>query len=178
MKDPFPFSPPPEALQSLVRPLAQKLHLPTLPLHIHEILFAFALYSFLNTVVSPRLSTWLCPQTYPKLDKRTRISWDVHVVSLFQSIIICAMAFWLMVVDVERKNMSWEQRIWGYTGAGGLLTSMACGYFIWDLMITAMHVEIFGWGMLAHAVSATAVFSLGFVSWLWRDARVGTRADN
>ncbi|PNS14192.1 hypothetical protein CAC42_6705 [Sphaceloma murrayae] len=162
MKDPFPFSPPPEWVQNLAQPLATRLNLPTLPLHIHEIVFAIALYTFINTVLSPWLSTLLCPKTYPHLDSRTRISWDVHVVSLFQSVIICALALWVAFKDEERKSMGWEERIWGYTGAVGLITSMACGYFIWDLAITAKRVDIFGWGMLAHAISATAVFSLGF----------------
>ncbi|PSK34273.1 hypothetical protein B9Z65_8599 [Elsinoe australis] len=160
MKDPI--GPPPQFIQDAVRPLAEYLNMATLPLHIHEIVFAIGLYSFINSVVSPWLSTLLCPQTYSRLDRRTRISWDVHVVSFFQSVIICALALWVTFADEERAAMGWEERIWGYTGAVGLITSMACGYFIWDLFITAKDVSIFGQGMLAHALSATAVFSLGF----------------
>lgn len=149
----------------------------TLPLHIHEIVFAIGLYSFINSVVSPWLSTLLCPQTYSRLDRRTRISWDVHVVSFFQSVIICALALWVTFADEERAAMGWEERIWGYTGAVGLITSMACGYFIWDLFITAKDVSIFGQGMLAHALSATAVFSLGFVSWECPSSVTGVRLE-
>lgn len=173
MRDPFPFSPPPQFIQDAVRPLAEYLNMATLPLHIHEIVFAIALYSFINSVVSPWLSMLLCPQTYSRLDARTRISWNVHVVSLFQSVLICALALWVTFADKERANMDWEERIWGYTGAVGLITSMACGYFIWDLVVTAKRVDIFGVGMLFHAISATAVFSLGFVSqkFPWVDRR-------
>lgn len=163
MIDPFPI-PPPKWLQNAVTPLADRLSLPTLPLHIHEVIFAVALYQFTNTTISPILSSWLCPQTYPNLNKRTRINWDVHVVSLFQSLLVNTLAFYVMFYDEERADMNWVGRIWGYTGAGGLLQAMASGYFIWDLIITAQHVSIFGPGMLAHAVAATTVFMLGFVS--------------
>lgn len=60
--------------------------------------------------------------------------------------------------------MDWRGRVWGYTGAGGMIQGFAAGYFLWDLCVSAVHVSIFGWGMLAHAIAALIVFSLGFVS--------------
>ena len=45
-----------------------------------------------------------------------------------------------------------------------MIQAFAAGYFVWDLAICAANVEIFGVGMLAHAVSALVVFALGFVS--------------
>lgn len=45
-----------------------------------------------------------------------------------------------------------------------MIQGFAAGYFLWDFCVSAMHVDVFGWGMLAHAVSALIVFSLGFVS--------------
>ena len=59
---------------------------------------------------------------------------------------------------------NWEMRIWGYDGMSGLLQSFGLGYFLWDLYMCSRYVGIFGWGMLAHAISAVSVFSLGFVS--------------
>ena len=60
--------------------------------------------------------------------------------------------------------MGWEERVWGYTGAGGMIQGFAAGYFLWDLIMCAGNVAVFGWGLLAHAVAALVVFSLGFVS--------------
>ncbi|KAK4998557.1 hypothetical protein LTR66_002228 [Elasticomyces elasticus] len=161
MHDPFPF-PAPHFLQRAIAPLADRLGSATLPLHVHEVIFAFALYSAVGRVISPRLSAYLCPQTYPHLNKRTKINWDVHVVSLAQSIIICTMALWVIFFDQERADANWRGRLWGYTGAGGLVQAFAMGYFLWDLIMCAVHIDIFGWGMLAHAISAVTVFSLGF----------------
>lgn len=163
MKDPF-FIPRIPALSNAVQPWADRLALTTLPLHIHEVL-AFALfYTFIQLVVSPVVSTWLFPAYYPRNSRGKKANWDAHVVSLVQSVLINGMALWVMFVDEERKQMDWQQRIWGYTGAAGLIQAMAVGYFLWDFLMTLSNLDVFGLGLLAHAVSALTVYSLGFVS--------------
>lgn len=106
------------------------------------------------------------PDIYPKLSRRTRINWDVHVVSLVQSCLINSLALYVMFKDEERYDMqrSAVERIYGYTGASGLVQAFATGYFVWDLVVSARHYKVFGPGILAHAVTALSVFSLGFVS--------------
>lgn len=162
MLDPFPAPPP--SITRYIEPLASTLSLPALPLHAHEILFAFSFYQLINAYISPWLSRRLFPNTYPHLNRRTRINWDVHAVSLVQSVLINSLALWVIWNDDERRAADWKGRIWGYTGAAGLVQGFAAGYFLWDLMITTRHVGIFGWGMWAHAVCALMVFAFGFVS--------------
>ncbi|KAI9674143.1 MAG: hypothetical protein M1817_001961 [Caeruleum heppii] len=161
MLDPIP--PPPTFIINLFRPLANLLSLTTLPLHIHEVFLAFYLYHLINTRVSPYISRKLFPTLYPAFPARVKINWDVHVVSLVQSSVINVLALWVLWFDEERKGMVWQERVWGYTGAGGMIQGLAAGYFLWDLMVTVTNVRVFGWGMLAHAISALIVFSLGFV---------------
>ena len=163
MHDPFPFPPPP-LLARLTTPIANALALPTLPLHIHELLVATLVYHIICRYISPYLSSKLFPRTYPTLNARTKLNWDVHVVSLAQSLIINTLALWVMWTDEERGRMEWEERVWGYTGASGMIQGFAAGYFLWDLITCAGNVAVFGWGLLAHAVAALVVFSLGFVS--------------
>lgn len=163
MKDPFPIPPIP-ALSKAVQPWADYFELPTLPLHIHEVVIMAAFYHVIGTVVSPRLSKWLFPVRYTALSPSRRLSWDVHVVSFVQSTTINVLALWVMFVDEERKNMDWQERLWGYTGGAAMIQALAAGYFLWDLIMTASHVNIFGLGMLAHAISALLVYSFGFVS--------------
>lgn len=165
MHDPFPI-PPPAWMKELVTPLATFLKLYTLPLHIHEILFAALGYQFICSVLSPLLSTFFFPQIYNSLPRRTRLNWDVHFVSMVQSIMINSLALWVMWVDKERGRMTWDERIWGYDGAGGMIQGFAAGYFLWDLIVCVRWIDLFGWGMLAHAISALVVFSVGFVSGL------------
>lgn len=161
MLDPFPFEAP-AALQQAIKPFADYMSFKTLPLHIHELIFAVLLYHVTNTVVSPWISTRLFPNIYPQFNRRTRLNWDVHVVSLLQSCLINVLALWVSIVDNERAEMDWEARVWGYTGANGLIVAFACGYFVWDLYISLRYVKVFGLGLLAHAVSALSVYSFGF----------------
>jgi len=162
MRDYFPIPPIP-ALSRAVQPLADRYNLPTLPLHVHEVLFAAGLYTYVHLVVSPWISRRWFPSYYPTA-RGKRANWDSHVVSLFQSVLINAMALWVIFFDEERKAMDWEQRIWGYTGSAGLVQAFAAGYFVWDLFVTLIYFDVFGIGVLAHALSALAVYSFGFVS--------------
>ncbi|MCJ1391273.1 hypothetical protein MMC18_004136 [Xylographa bjoerkii] len=161
-----PFLAPIPILSALSAPVARILHLTTLPLHIHEVLIAFTFYNLVNSYGSPYISTRLFPREYGSLSAKTRLNWDVHVVSFVQSCIINFLALWVMWRDEERRSMDWRGRVYGYTGGDGMIQGFAAGYFLWDLCISVMHVDVFGWGMLAHAVSALVVFSLGFVGGL------------
>jgi hypothetical protein len=163
MHDPFPLAPP-AALVPYAEKLAGYFGLKTLPLHIHEVTVAYTIYHITNKYVSPALSRYFVPRTYASLNARTKLNWDVHVVSFVQSVLICTMALWVMWTDTERYEMDTKERVHGYTGASGLIQAFATGYFLWDLVVTAQHVRVFGIGMLFHAISALCVFSLGFVS--------------
>ena len=59
--------------------------------------------------------------------------------------------------------MNTAQRVWGYTGASGMVQGFAAGYFAWDLMACIKDLDVQGWGALIHAASALVVTSLGFV---------------
>ena len=117
----------------------------------------------MNIVLAPRLSTYLFPDTYPKLSRKTKINWNIHVVSFVQSCFINAAALAVMFLDRERQQMDWRQRVWGYTGATGMVQGFAAGYFIWDLFACVKDIDVQGWGALVHAISALAISSLGFV---------------
>ncbi|KAK0511047.1 hypothetical protein JMJ35_006599 [Cladonia borealis] len=160
MIDPLPA--PPSSLRTLVEPIADTLGIQTLSFHTHEILLAFSVYYLLNSRVSPALSSRLFPQIYPNLAPKKRISWNVHVTSLFQSVFICTTALWVMWTDEERKNMNARERIWGYTGAMGMTQAFAAGYFAWDVLVSIVHYDVLGPGSLAHAISALIVTNLGF----------------
>ncbi|KAF2758449.1 DUF887-domain-containing protein [Pseudovirgaria hyperparasitica] len=169
MRDPFPFSCPP-FLARAIKPFADYYGLQTLHLHIHEILFVAVAYQLIGAVVSPWLSARLFPRTYPFFNRRTRINWDVHVVSFVQSCLINVLALWVLWSEKNeargemgvRSGEAWKERIWGYTGAEGMIQAFATGYFVWDLWVSVRYLKVFGLGMLAHAVSALGVYALGF----------------
>ena len=63
-------------------------------------------------------------------------------------------------------NNSVVERVYGYTGASGLMQGLAAGYFLWDLLVSTRYIKIFGIGIWMHAVTALCVFGFGFVSFL------------
>jgi hypothetical protein len=161
MIDPIP--PPPGWLSKAVRPISDILGFQTLPYHVHEIIIAVVLYQTAQSIISPLLSTRIFPNIYPKLNARTKLNWDVHVVSMLQSCLINALGLLIILTDEERKEMNAFERIYGYTGGCGLIQGLATGYFIWDFVLCTRHYNTFGLGLWAHAASALVVFSFGFV---------------
>jgi hypothetical protein len=160
MRDPLP---PPSLLVQASKPLAEKLSLMTLPYHVHEILLGFLGYHFILYVVSPALSNLVFPKAYNGFHQRTRLNWDIHWVSMIQSLFICAAALWVTVKDEQRHEMDWRGRLWGYTPASGMVQGFAAGYFLWDLQVSAQYIHISGPSALIHAIGALAVTCIGFV---------------
>jgi len=161
------------ALANLIRPLAIKLELSALPYHIHHILAAFLLYQGIFLLLSPAISrTLFFPSTYKRLDRRTRVNWDVHVVSTIQSLLINSMAIYVMPYDEERHKAAptllhpktnWRERLWGYSPQAGLVQSFATGYFLWDLAASIEYFDVLGASSLIHAVAALGITSMGYV---------------
>ena len=159
MRDPIPY---PQALHDLVHPYAQSLHLTTLPAHIHEVLLSCVFYTAIQNYVSPYLSQKFIPQYYSKFTRRTRINWDIHATAFIQSLIICGITIYVMRNDTERIGKTWQDRVYGYSGAAGLIQSMAAGYFLWDLTVCIINYSILGPLDLLHAVIAGGGAMIGF----------------
>ncbi len=158
-----PFFPPIQTLQDLVQPVCDFLHLRSLPPHIHEILIAFTVYQAIFEVIAPPLSHWLLPQRYTKLSWESKLRWNMHCASMVSSCTISALALWTLLNDQERQKMNLNERMWGYTGAAGLVQALATGYFLFDLVVMLRYIKVFGLGMLAHASSCLVTYTLGFV---------------
>ncbi|KAF2674645.1 hypothetical protein BT63DRAFT_419930 [Microthyrium microscopicum] len=161
MLDPYPLPNPPW-LRELVTPLAKRAGLHTLPDHIHQVLLAFAIYQATLLWISPLITKIFFAESYAKLSKRTQFNWHVHAVAFIQAIIISGVALWVLAKEQERPHMNWQERIYGYTGALGMVQAFGAGYFVWDLYICIRYYSMFGFGMLAHAISALTVYTTGF----------------
>ncbi|KAJ9638175.1 hypothetical protein H2204_004486 [Knufia peltigerae] len=136
--------------------------LASLPLHVHQVLVAFLTYETLFLVVSPALSQVFLPQLYGNLPKRTKINWNVRVVSFIQATFICYQAIGVIVQDTSRRNTNYDDRLWVYSSASGNVQAYAAGYFLWDVVVSIQHFQILGPTSLMHALAALMVTSLGF----------------
>jgi TLC domain len=164
MFDYFPLPNPLWLQERVAQPIADYWSLPTLPKHIHEVIFAAVMYQLVLVYVSPIVSKHFFSGSYTKLSRRTRLNWDIHVVSLVQSVVVCSMALYDIAYCEQRRTMNWAERIHGYTGGEALIQAFATGYFVWDLYVCTRYLSMFGPGMLAHAVSALNVYAWGYVS--------------
>jgi hypothetical protein len=160
MRDPI--AAPPYFVE-LTQPLADRLSLSTLPWHAHEMLIGFVWYHFIMYYLSPTLSRILLPKTYAGFNKRTRLNWDIHWVSMIQALFINSAALYVIFTDEKRKEMDWKGRLWGYTPASGMVQGFAAGYFLWDLQVSSQYIALSGVSALLHAIGALAVTCIGFV---------------
>lgn len=150
-----------------MEPLSNHLGLTTLPLHIHEVLFSYLLYEFLFRILSPYGSRALFPQKYASMSRRNRLNWDAHMVSMYQAIFINTAALWVIFRDPSRgtqnEGWNWGERLWGYNGAAGMVQAFAAGYFLWDCVVSSVHLDVMGASSLVHAVAALGITCIGFV---------------
>lgn len=134
MRDPIPQS---ALLVGLTKPLADKLSLSTLPYHAHEVLLGFLGYHLVLHVLSPALARTLCPKAYSAFNRRTRLNWDIHCVSMVQALFINTAALFVIFNDPERSQSNWKDRLWGYSPATGMVQGFAAGLyplFFWSAM--------------------------------------------
>lgn len=149
----------------ILEPIGKSLGLPLLSQHLHETAFFFVFYHVVYEYVSPKLSTRYFSQTYPKFNKKSRVDWDVHAVSLTQCTLISMLTIYCIIFDQERKDMGFRDRVWSYTGATNTLIGIANGYFVWHFLHGIRYVQTYGWSMVAHAVACLVLLTSAFVSY-------------
>src|SRR5262245_54217878 len=108
----------PSSLEASLEPF----HLSKLPHHLAVVVLSFLFWTAV-LLSSPILSTYLCPQTYPKLIGYKRTNWDVHVVSLVHSLVTCYMAY-----NCISDAILEEDKVFGYTKQAGDVMAVAVGY--------------------------------------------------
>lgn len=149
------FAPPPPQFVKLVTPLCEQFGFNALPLHLHVILGAAVFYQVIF-LLSPIISSPF--KSYNTLKLRSKINWDIHVVSMVQSILICWLAF-LALGDPQLQ----ADRAFGYSAFGADVSALACGYFIWDTYVSIKYANLFGIGFALHGIASLFVFLFGFV---------------
>jgi hypothetical protein len=149
------FPPPPPQFLKFVTPYCEFLGFKALPCHLHVLLGAALFYQTLF-LLSPLISSHI--NSYMTLPTRSKINWDIHVVSMVQSILISYVAF--LALDDPQLN---EDRVFGYSPFGADVSALACGYFIWDTYVSVKYVKFFGTGFALHGIASMVVFLFGSV---------------
>ncbi|KAK9484136.1 TLC domain-containing protein [Lipomyces starkeyi] len=144
----------PERVAASLDAICGYVHLPALSKHIHEVVLAFALYQGLF-LLGPFFGSFV--SSYKTLNERTRLNFDIHIVSQVQCLLILALAF-PAFFDPDLQ----DDHIFAYSPYGGLVYAFAVGYFAWDSYISIKFIKWFGPGFALHGVASLSVFLLSF----------------
>eukprot|EP00158_Paraphelidium_tribonemae_P001336 Partr_v1_DN24271_c1_g1_i2_m36587 putative Family with sequence similarity 57, member len=112
--------------------------------------FWFSL-TFIADWASKRLST-----SYRMLEKPKQTQWNISLTSLVHATLICSLSFHIVFNDTALKS----DRIFGKSPMSELALSIACGYFIWDTLISLWHIMEYGPSFLFHGISCLLVYSI------------------
>lgn len=127
--------------------------------HWHEIVISTVFY-FVIQAMSPAVCTTLFGKAYTALDKKTKVNFDIHAVSMVQCVIsVLLLLCGLRNAPYANRLADPESSILGYTPYLGFVAAMTIGYFIWDLFVCAWYFKLFGLSFLFHGFAALYVFS-------------------
>lgn len=126
--------------------------------HWHEIVIATLAY-FGIQAISPVFSAALFGKTYTGLNAKTKLNFDIHVVSMVQCVVS------ILVIVPCWGHLHFQNRVedpylsvLGYTPYHGFISAITTGYFIWDFVVCLVNMKLFGFGFFLHAVAALVVF--------------------
>lgn len=128
------------------------IYLGKLPSHITVLLVAAITWQGLMSL-SDAACTKFIPNTYCKLTKKRQVQWNIRIVSLIHAVAISTLALMLWNDKVLSKD-----RLFSYTPFAGNVYAIACGYFLWDSVISWIHIKEYGPSFLIHGVSCLFVF--------------------
>ncbi|KAH7341079.1 DUF887-domain-containing protein [Rhizoctonia solani] len=143
------------SLDGLGNILGGQLSLPHLPGHFQTIAYSFGAFTTVY-LVSALTSPLIAPETYPKLSRRTKHSWNVHAVSMAHAMVVGPMAAHRLLTLPNVGNF---EKAFGWNESMGLLHGIAVG-FVWDTIESVLaQVEV---GFIVHGLACTLIFGLSY----------------
>ncbi|OCF32604.1 hypothetical protein I317_00373 [Kwoniella heveanensis CBS 569] len=121
---------------------------PHLPIFILSTIFFYAIQ-----LASHRLSPKLVSK-YAEFDKRTRIGWATHVVSMVHAILVIPLAFQCLQSTILSLDP-----VFGYDPFVGHVLAFSSGYFLWDTIDSLLNSSI---GFVVHGAACLAVYMFSF----------------
>lgn len=126
--------------------------------HWHEIIISTVFYFFVQAI-SPAISSRLFGKAYTDLEKKTRINFDIHVVSMVQCVVSATILFLGFGNSFFLNHFEDPvNSLFGYNPYLGFVSAVTIGYFIWDLFVCTRYVSLFGLSFLFHGFAALYVF--------------------
>ncbi|WVQ98062.1 hypothetical protein IAU59_005184 [Kwoniella sp. CBS 9459] len=121
---------------------------PHLPTFFCSTIFFYSV-QFASHRLSPRLV-----QKYAEFDRRTKVGWATHVVSMVHAILIIPLAFKCL-----QSNILSADPVFGYDPFVGHVLAFSSGYFLWDTIDSLLNSSI---GFVVHGAACLAVYMFSF----------------
>jgi len=106
-------------------------------------------------VLSHYASLAIFPKTYGGLGPKQPF-WNIRVVSTIHAVLVCFLAVPLLTDEVLQKDV-----LYGRTDMSNLLTCIAAGYFLYDLLGCLFYFSEFGVSFTLHGLLCFLVYFLG-----------------
>lgn len=151
-----------DPLVSWVQPYADAYGIHHLPPHLPTLIRSTLLWFVIQTL-SSKVSPLVFPKTFRNFNRKTRTSWDIHVVSMVHATVIVPLAARVWWKARQANSLGFKthplaiDRLYGYDWETAQVYSIAQGYFIWDSIISILHE---GPGFIAHGLVALIAFTL------------------
>lgn len=145
-----------------LQPYADAYGMHHLPTHVPTLIRSSLLW-FAIQALSAQLSPKIFPKTFAKFNRKTRIGWDIHVVSFVHAAIITPLAarIWWKARQTNALGIQTHplavDRLYGYDYEAAQVYAIAQGYFVWDSVVSILHE---GPGFIAHGLVALIAFTL------------------
>jgi len=132
------------------------ISLPKLTYHWHVLLLS-TLACNVTVVISRLISSNFFQKTYNDLQGLKRLNWDIHFVSMTHCLIVV-----LFSIPIFWDEELIRDKVFGYDDYAGNVYSIACGYFLWDALVSLYHVREFGIGFVLHGTCCFGVFLFAY----------------
>ncbi|EIN07165.1 DUF887-domain-containing protein [Punctularia strigosozonata HHB-11173 SS5] len=139
--------------------VASTLGLKHLASHFNTVLISFVAFTAVHLFLAPFFSKRLFPLSFGQAGRRAQNNWSIRVVSLLHALVIIPLAFRALHVPrlAQDKAFGWDDR-------HGTLAAVACGYFLWDSVESAVHyIDV---GFVIHGLACLAIYALSFKPFL------------
>lgn len=124
-------------------------------LHGHEIIGSLVFYQLVYAYVAPWFNKLVFRERYTSIrDRKTRINFDIHTVSNVQCLVTFYTIAPTLFLPMNLNVVTYRNEL------VSMASSLAIGYFLWDLLICLRYFSLYGFEFLAHAVSSLYVFTL------------------
>ncbi|KAG7092660.1 hypothetical protein E1B28_008997 [Marasmius oreades] len=144
------------ALSRALTPIALFANLEKLPPHLPTLINWFIIFTFVQLVVSPILSS-LVSTTYSTITRKQK--WHMHVVSQLHAFTVVLLAMrYLSVEDLQKDKLyGWDDRV-------GTLQAIAVAFFLWDTLNELILADELGF--VLHGLACLLIYTFAFSPYL------------